>query len=434
VSRPRVWLDETLAVWKVDFRQWGHGRRNLSGIPPAAGHREDAVHAAYALLMTLERERMVISPPAQAELSFDGRTLRQVAAEWLRRRKWRTEGGRRWSEECCARIVRELGHAPISAFAPPGGWDVLAAWTKVCRQGLDGSPPIGPKRMQDLHITLKQILKFAAHAHQRWLGAVPEFPDYRTTEGEKRRNPRHEWIGEADFRAIRAGLYTSTQAVVWARRECGGDADRAQALIEQRRLFLSFGMYTGQRKIDLGTIVADEISADFSTYIRKSQKNRARPLMEHMPAPLVADVQAELVRLGRPWRAGEKVCGGPWRNAARVVGMAARKLGLGHVNLRILRRSFVRMKALAGVPERDLIELMGHSDSEMIREVYLQIPRQLSDAASAAWPAPPKAHLPGRATVTPLRAVAVQDRTPSVPLTPVGKVPSKCQTKPKKGT
>jgi hypothetical protein len=51
------------------------------------------------------------------------------------------------------------------------------------------------------------------------------------------------------------------------------------------------------------------------------------------------------------------------------------------------RRSFVYYKAMGGLEMDKLVNLMGHADSEMIRNVYLLLqPRLQRDEAGAVWP------------------------------------------------
>lgn len=104
-------------------------------------------------------------------------------------------------------------------------------------------------------------------------------------------------------------------------------------------------------------------------------------------SPLLADLQAERRRLGRPYKRDEAICGGPWPTVTEVIAKAARSIGLPPFDLRTCRRSFAQHKAAAGVQEGDLQRLMMHSDSRMIRRIYQRfLPAERAVEAGIAWP------------------------------------------------
>jgi len=381
--------------WSLDLRAWGLGRHVLDAPPPPTGEVL-AVHAAYALL-----ERLRSATPAQPLLpGLDTQTFAHAVREFLEFRSrvagqgWRSEGGERWTREICQRLLRELGQRPLAAFAPPPGSRMLAEYKHLLRAS------IGAKRCQDILTVLEQVLRFAVHPDRAWLSAVPEMPDPRTSSAELIRVPRDKWIDESSFRAARAELYGHPVArngllAELRRRDGAATVADARDLVERRRLLLSFAFYTGMRRYDLWTLDDRSVSADLGRYGRRSHKTGSAVSVEVCPPPMLADLRRERARLGRPWRRGEAICGGRWKNVARVLGEACRRAGVEIFNLMDCRRSFVWHKAAAGVPEEDIVRLLGHRDSRMIRTVYQQhLPAQAADAASAAWPAP-LSSLPG---------------------------------------
>lgn len=65
----------------------------------------------------------------------------------------------------------------------------------------------------------------------------------------------------------------------------------------------------------------------------------------------------------------------PWGNADRDIKRACRKAGLAACCIKDLRRSFATELAIAGVPILHLKELMGHTSTRMLEEVYAKVKR-----------------------------------------------------------
>ena len=280
---------------------------------------------------------------------------------------------------------------------PPGGVDLLLRYRDGLREGTEAKPPIGPKAMKARLCVLRQILRWCTESPRRWLSYVPVFPSPK-----RRDNPDEviaraltKWIDEASFRACRDCLYKGRSGKGGLARELRNrgvtSSDVAAAavwdLICKRKLYLSFAMYTGMRAHDLDELDDACVSREFDVYWRHGRKTGIEVAAEEIPRPLLADIEFEIRRIGRPWRHGEKICGGPWKYAYRAIAVACRDAGVDRFNRMDLRRSFVYHKALAGVEMNHLINLMGHVDSAMIRQVYLQLqPRLQRDKAGAAWP------------------------------------------------
>lgn len=361
--------------WRVDLRWAGHGRYWLSAPPVPAGEIA-AVHEAYALLGRLQIEARGRAPELPG---IDGRPLFSLACdEYLSRKTWRSRGGERWAREIVTRLRADWGATALAEWTPPAGDDLFADLIARARVGSNGRPPIGPKRAEDLIVVALQILRVAVR--RRLLAAVPLRPSPKLRPEEEIRNPQSRWIDEATVRLVRAALFSEPQG-----RHCLGEDP--EGTIARRKLFVSFALYTGMRRNDLERLRGEHVSADLGFFQRYARKTRSRVLWEPIVAPLAADIQAELRRLGRPFLPDELIAGGPWKNVARVLSATAARIERPAFNLRDLRRSFVYHKALAGVGEDALIRAMGHADSRMIRAVYLQVPpRCQRDKVAHAWP------------------------------------------------
>lgn len=379
--------------WCLDLRAFGFGRYVLDAPAPPVGDIP-AVHAAWQLLGRLRADGS-IDEPAQPRLpGVDGLTLETAIAEYLgyrsSRRRWKTLGGERWCREVCGRLTRELGRRPLADFEPPAGSRLLEQYRDLVRKGGLGRQ-IAAKRMRDLFIVLAQVFHFAAATDRAWMSACPEIPDPTVHTGEVVRVSLDKWVDEQTFRVARAEIYGAGRGVVltWLRtiNPAATSAD-VDDLVERRRLFLSFAFYTGMRRHDLFEMDDRSVSPDLGRYARWSRKTDARPTTEKCPQPLLIDLDVERRRLGRHWRRGEAICGGPWLGVAETVAAACVRAHVERFNLMDCRRSFVWHQAAAGVPEDKMIRLMGHVDSTMIRTVYLQhLPASETDGYSGRWPA-----------------------------------------------
>lgn len=368
-------------AWVVDLRKpWNCGRHIIKAPPPPLGLVE-AVHASRDLLDEL---RSRSCSPQLALPGTDGRTIGQAFDAYLKARKYRKPGGRRWVELTAAVICREIGAEPLSVLAPPSGAAWLADWTRRTRTD-ERKRKVGPRAMRDRLNVLSMFVHWCAHPDRLWLPAVVEFPDGRLDETERMHNPRSEWVEEDTFRRVLEALYCTPLSRANLRREHGADA--IEDIICRRKLYLSVGYCVGMRRADLNAVLGRHISPDCQWIVRFASKCSTKPEWERVCPPLTRDLLAEKARLGRHWAPDEAPCGGVWMRAPRIIREVCKRLEIPGFDLRTLRRSFVRMKALAGVKEEDLVRLMGHADSRMIHEVYLRVPPVgLTDAAGEAWP------------------------------------------------
>jgi hypothetical protein len=232
------------------------------------------------------------------------------------------------------------------------------------------------------------LLQILANASSRGLlPALPLKPKPAVT-GETLRSPDSPWYTEADFRALRDGLFAGSEQELsaWlARAGAGSVID----YVARRRLYLSFAFYTGMHVADLDALSDDHVSPDFGSYTRTNTKSARSVGLATFDCPegLWDDIRAEVARLGRPWRVGELICGGPWPNGSRVLQSTAKRLGLPlPVNFRsVFRRSTAYEYAVRGWSEREVADILGHVDERMVREVYRRVPLRLRSPVKIPW-------------------------------------------------
>lgn len=378
-----VW-DSKGCVWRLDLRSpWRLGRRTVDAPPPPDGLVE-AIHAARDLLESL-RARDALTGP-QLSLPVSGPTVDAACAAYVAEREYHGTSGK-WLRANRDLLCRELKGVPLASLTTVGGALRLLSWRDEVR-----GRGIGPLAMKDRLCVFAQVWRWAALPPRQWVTLMPVLPSFKTSEDEVLRSPAITWIDESTFRAVRAGIYDNPYARPAIAAELGAAGMPSHDLairryIARRRLYLSFAFYTGMRRLDLNAITDAHVSRDFGCYWRSGHKTGVEMAAESICPPFAADIETECRELGRPWRTGELICGGPWFHATRVIAVAARRLGVQRFGLMTCRRSFVYHKAMAGVPEPKLVNLLGHSDSKMVRAVYLLLqPRLQRDEAGAAWP------------------------------------------------
>jgi integrase len=419
VPTPR-W-DSSKGLWILDLRTpWKLGRHVLHEPSPPSG-TVPALHAAYALLAKLQADAPL--PPQLALPGTAGRTVAAAIDQYIAERKFGRS--RRWFCTTANVVKKELGAYRLADMVPPRGTEILWAWKKEVR----GRGTVGPRTMKDRIQVLRMVLRWACEPPRLWIPHLPPFPDPRLDEGEQYYTPLTEWVDEPTFRAVRDAIYLSEMGRGVLRRLVdrgvyGPHVTTVEDYVARRRLYLSFAFYTGMRRQDLNLLDDHSVSLDLGAYWRFGRKTSDQEgLPESICEPLLVDLEFERRRLGRPYRKGELICGGPWLNACGVIRRAAKQVETSFFDLMTLRRSFCYHKALAGVLEEDLVRLMGHSDSKMIRNVYLQIPsRSKRNEAGAAWPKMrTSAPGTGAARISPIRAPkpALTLHSQSIDLTPV---------------
>ena len=363
--------------WELDLRKQGFGWHYHLG--PASLSREQAIHVAYAKLEELRAARLA-EPHAQLELVTGAPpTFAGVVDRWQACKRVEVAASESYIRKNANRLRRDLGAYVLSDFCDGHGADRVTAY----RDWLLAAP-LSPLTVRNVFSVLGQVLEFASDPERRWLPFVPRFPKM-----PKKTPPRFDWIDEADFRRVRARVYADVSPAQLAanlRRE-GITTDPA-LYIAQRKVYLSWAMYTGSRKHDCDELVGDDVGLGAGIFVRHARKTGAMEEQFPMPEPLLEDLREYLTFVGREhFRAGERIGGGVWSTATRTMGEIARELELGLLTMRILRRSFVRKMRLLGYSEAECAAYMGHADLTMIRQVYARVVRPVGVARSL-WRSP----------------------------------------------
>lgn len=349
----------------VDLRGFGFGQNYPLG--PGDLPELEALHLAYGKLMEL-REKRLAEPAAQMILRPSSTAPKDFAGaldEWERRKEYRTPGGESYGRQYSKVVRAELGGYLLLDFTPPDGADRLLAY----RSGLVAAG-MAPNSVSNRLSVVRQVLLFA---NQRlWLPALPAFPPR-----PRKRAPQFEWIEEAHFRALRGEVFRGISAAKLKTAEGVVDAASAAIYVERRRCFLSWLFYTGVHTADADNCTGEFISLDMGVYRRRNSKSADCVPDEWfaLPEPLAADLRDLQKLLGRPFYGDEPVFGGPWTTVVRRMAHAARRLKLGRVNPRVLRRSFAREMLKRGYTVNDCADMMGHVDTSMLRQIYARTPR-----------------------------------------------------------
>jgi integrase len=288
-----------------------------------------------------------------------------------------------------AKAVRtELGAVPLGAFCQVGGEERLRKYVRDLERG-DFGPKYSARSIRNRLSILRQVLRWCTGDERGWLPYVPMFPEL-----PKNPAPRFSWIGETDFRHVRERIYQDTHAygnLVGALKRTG-DETPPLLYVARRKLYLSWVYYTGARTHDADELVSDDVGLDMGVYIRHARKTGIPLEQFELPTPLADDLRAYLAFCGREhFHPAEPIGGGPWSTVARVLEETAQAAKLGHLNPRILRRSYARRMFELGYTEKEVADRMGHVDLRMLHEIYARTPRAPGRARSL-WP---------RFTVTP---------------------------------
>lgn len=400
--------------WSLDLRWADLGQYTLRtpGVPELA---IEATQEAYAVF---ERERAAAEAKAVQGSIFAGPSFRLVARAWADELDPETNGGARYLREYLSVVVQRFGDRAVRQFAPPAGTQVLRAWRD--EMGTEGPGWLSWRtRRNRLNVTM-QVLRFAVDRGH--LPALPVKPSARVPADGDREEFDSDWYTEADFRALRDGLFVGaeSQTTAWLVREQREGrllGETVDGYIARRRLYASFGFYTGMHPFDLDRLDDRSFAPDIGTFLRRNHKSARviRPKCFEAPERLHLDVQEEIRRLGRPWRKDEPIAGGPWPRGAQVLEATARRLGLPTpVNFRsVFRRSTVHELRLRGWPEHEVADYLGHVDKRMVQEVYGRVVDRLCSPVKIPWTCESAAHIgagrpvTGRARVLSFKPVAL---------------------------
>lgn len=392
----------------VDLRWAGFGQRYV--LCPLTHGEAAAIHAAYDLLARLRRDA------AQRALELPGLDARPArpldAALWSAYLDQHEEGSpdsRRYVAQYVRMMQRLCAGRTIRDLEPPQGHGFVRHLRDELRArgGMRG----GPLAAKSANNALNQLAQFCRWLRsQELLVSLPDFPR-ATRPGEKLRNPTWGYYTESDFRRVRDSLWDDDSILATIARNlhlpslAAADDHRAR-----RRLYLSFSFYTGMRPSDLDALTADDVYPDARCYIRRGRKTDAEPETFDMPEQLAIDVDLELARLGRPWRNGELICGGPWAKGVTCLGTVTRRLGLPPLTFRLCRKSTAREYCLRGWPKEEVASILGHADTTMLDLVYLKIPVRLRSPVKVPWSVAPLKAAPiertASAVILPFRAVS----------------------------
>lgn len=193
--------------------------------------------------------------------------------------------------------------------------------------------------------------------------------------GEAPHIPLTRWISVEDFWLLhdRVGDVARTMA--------GADLDRAGAedLVLRRRGYLIFGMFCGVHNADADTQAWRHFRS--GAWLRRNVKNHGNPAPEWLPLPPpLADWLSTRIP-GSP----DSPVFGPWPRVDRALARACVAIGIMPVNYRDFRRSCATHLATAGEREDAIARWLGHTSTDMVREVYRQVAPIRFESCAAAF-------------------------------------------------
>lgn len=266
---------------------------------------------------------------------------------------------------------------------------VEAAWRRLMTEGKPGKPdakPLSSTSAHQAHVILSRALKIA---HRRGLvrqnvAAIAEAPTVRNAEIEiLERDQAKKVIGTAQTKR-NAARYTVAFSLGLRQGEALGlrwrDVDLEAGVVTVRR---SLSRVTGEG-LQLGPV--------------KSEKG-VRAIV--LPKPLLAELKAhrkaqaaERLAAGSRWIDGDYVFtnsfGGPidpkddWRYWRDLLAEA----GVPHVRLHAARHTAATMLLEMGVPQRVVMEILGHSKSSMTENYQKRVDAlhvAAADSMAAFW-------------------------------------------------
>lgn len=411
---------QTEGKWLVDLRAWGLGRRIPLG--PDTLSEVEAVNLAWVKLNELRAARAA-EPGAQLELSPRGarpELFTQLLDQWASRQRRGTKAGKHGRAKVVKQVRAGLGAYELSELDGPEGDDRL-------RDYLTSIEGLAPVTIRWRFSVIFSALRFAAE--RGWMRRPAVIP---REDLPAKRPPKFEYIDEPTFRAVRDATFVRSPALAAEARRRGETLD---VYVARRRAGLSLLFYLGlhtrdvfgdpeDERNDEGFVAGftdGELSLDFGVYTRVNSKSAAHVPVEQfeLPEPLIDDLRALLRVLGREaFHPGERIAGGYWPHAAAVMNRAAKRLAVpGHINPRLLRKSYAREMFKRGYTIKEVSDRMGHADTRMLQEVYARTPRPMG-SAKTRWlrPAPgtQPAHSGARVVTFPLPIRSQSETTKGV--------------------
>lgn len=361
----RVRGDDGKLRWEVNLRPWGFSWHYRLG--PAEG--PDALTEMAAAFAAMRKLIELQSADDPRDMTF------AAAVEKWHAGKDYTTTSQRYGDSYAGVVARELGHYKLRELEGAKGSDILRAYRDELKARL------APATVGNRLSIVGQVIEFAAE-DRHWMTDAPKIPSRPA-----KRAPIYTWIDHASFRALRAGIFSSRLSRANLTRYAG--TTPLEVVIARRRVYCSWLFYTGVHTADADGLSAHLIALDFGIYIRVNSKS-ARCIPEEefeMPLPLIADLREYLAIVGREFfLPGERLGGGPWRDAPKVIGETARELGIvaaderdtaapPEVTPRVFRRAYARHMFSLGYQLHELADRMGQIDTTMLRTVYLRSPR-----------------------------------------------------------
>lgn len=351
--------------WYVDLRSAGGGQHRLTA---PSDDPTEALHQAYAHLLAVKAPD-VAARAAGAPLAADAPTIERLIEMWrpVLAEERLSPANQKYYDSNLRMLAAELGQTRVSVFEPPHGDTLLVAY----RNRL-ADHPYKPRLRRNRLQVLFRLFRFAKK--RGWLAELPENPS-PTVGAEVLNDPVYETYSEADFRALRDGLWAPDEPVPRRWRNRFRDAAAWEHFKAQRRLYLSVAYYTGMHTADLDALTNASLDPEAGTFLRHNQKSAQALKNEveaklRMPEQLQLDALAELERLGRYWRPKEAIAGGLWDHPTQAINNATKRLGLPHFNFRLCRRSVAETLCLLGWSVRECAEYLGHVDDTMVTTVY----------------------------------------------------------------
>jgi hypothetical protein len=357
--------------WTANLRAFGGHEWHPLGLDASAS----PVEVGAALQRKLDELRLCaqLGAPCLPGLEEQGLLVSDLVGRYLDGRDFDTEGGASYVAGLCRRLKKDFASLTVENLSGPAGEAVIRKWRdRLWAEGLSN------KTCNNLLHQLAAILRWGRSGGRRLTGDLPDMPS-AVRRGQNLSVPVFEFWTEADFRVLRDKCFVAPEQRRGLSRWCGGDSDRIADYVARRKLYLSLAFYTGAHTGDLDRWRGEWMSVAMGRYERHNAKSArcVSPCWFDMPEQLLLDCRAEVERLGREWRPGELVAGGPWRGVSEVMARATRRIfpdGSRPVfTMRLARRSTVREYTLRGWRTHEVSAILGHVDNTMVQEIYRRV-------------------------------------------------------------
>lgn len=260
----------------------------------------------------------------------------------------RSAATRRFYEQKCRHLLRLLGpHTPIDQLDRPR----IAAYAKQRIE--EGAHPntVGKEL-----IALRRALK-----EQHEIRPLPRPPGEVMPKWSSKYTPVTRFHTPSQFAALLHALYA------W-----------------QRRFWCVTVVYTGANLGEMEKIERDGIDVGAWQIRVPGTKRQSRNRLVPIPEPLRPWV-LEFLELTK--EAPPRLVFGRWKNVVRDLTEACMRAGVPRVTPNDLRRTFASWLKQAGVDSRAVADLMGHTSTRMVDQVYGRLTPEVYQRAVASLPA-----------------------------------------------